>query len=487
MNWRPLLLLLVGLLGGAAIFSGAVRAQARLDPAAIDAFISREMKAQRVPGLALAVTRSDDVLYLKGYGSEGGRPVTPQTQFHIASLSKGMTAVAVLQLVDAGRLELDAPVQRYLPEFALADAEAASRVTIRHLLNQTSGLADAGFPELRLPQPATIEERVTSLHAARPVAPPGNEFHYFNPNYAVLARVVEVVSGRDFSDYLQENLFAPLGMTSTVSVVTSAEAAMNAGRLAQGHLLAFGIPVASPEESGYLAGSGGVISTAADMARYLLMQLNGGRFRERQLLSGESVALMRSPPGAGSDYGMGWFITTVEGHAALEHNGILSTFYAEALLLPEAGYGFVLLYPVHSVTQEVVAFPRFKAGVAALLTGSAPPEGGLSAGLLGYLLAAITLLGVALAVRSLLRFPAWARRACTVPAWRHLPGILLSVAPLLLLLALPTLVLAFSGRAFGYVTLFRAMVGVMTWLTLVGVLGAVNGVARAVVVVRCSL
>lgn len=86
-------------------------------------------------------------------------------------------------------------VQRYLPSFTLADSVAAASITVRHLLNQTSGLADSGFADMRLPQPASLAQRVTSLSAARPADAPGQTFHYFNPNYDLLARIVEVRIG----------------------------------------------------------------------------------------------------------------------------------------------------------------------------------------------------------------------------------------------------------------------------------------------------
>lgn len=227
------------------------------------------MAKNRVPGLAVAIIRDDEVLHLKGYGTAGdGRPMTPQTQFYTASLSKSFTALAVMQLVEEGKIELDEPVQTYLPDFTTQDPEAAARVTVRHLLNQTSGLSDAGFPAYTLPQPASIEERVESLRDARPVSEPGKEFHYFNPNYEVLARVVETVSGEPFTDYLQTQVFSPLQMSDTTSVVTTSETSRAATRLAQGHILAFGVPIPREELEGYLGGSGGVISTAEDMANY---------------------------------------------------------------------------------------------------------------------------------------------------------------------------------------------------------------------------
>ncbi len=215
MRIQPSYLFLVLSMVSVFTFNPQGAAAQPLDLGAIDRFIAAQMAAQRVPGLALAITHGDRVLYVKGYGTaRDEQPVTPQTQFLIASVSKSFKALAVMQLVEAGKIELDAPVQTYLPAFTLADPAVARQITVRHLLNQTSGLADAGFPELRLPQPATMEDRIESLHTARSVAPPGREFHYFNPNYQILARVVEVVSGQSFSAYLHTHIFAPLHMVT---------------------------------------------------------------------------------------------------------------------------------------------------------------------------------------------------------------------------------------------------------------------------------
>jgi CubicO group peptidase (beta-lactamase class C family) len=130
----------------------------------LDRFIMTQMKTHHIPGLALAITHNNQVLHVKGYGTANkDRPVTPQTQFLIASVSKSFTAIAVMLLVEAGQINLDSPVQTYLPEFTLAAPAIAAKITIRHLLNQVSGLSDLGFPELQLSQATTIRDRITSL------------------------------------------------------------------------------------------------------------------------------------------------------------------------------------------------------------------------------------------------------------------------------------------------------------------------------------
>jgi CubicO group peptidase (beta-lactamase class C family) len=461
-------------------------AQPLLDFATIDRFVAEQMAVQRVPGLALAITQGDQVLYLKGYGTAGAdQPVTPQTQFFIASLSKSFTALAVMQLVEAGQIELDAPVQTYLPEFTLADPAAAAQITIRYLLNHTSGLADAGFPAYRLPQPATPADRIASLRTARPVAPPGAEFHYFDPNYQVLARVVEVVSGEPFSDYLQAHIFAPLQMAQTFNAMTATEAKQRAGGLAQGYLVAYGMPIAANELTGYLGGSGGVISTAEDMAHYLVMQNNGARFAGVTLLSPAGLAAMHTPPSnVDSNYAMGWIETTNKGVSVLEHNGVLSVFYADIVVLPQTGHGIVLLYNTSSLAANALASPAIKNGLIALLTGGQPTPARFTVSLWAIMMGVITLIGLALAVRSLLHLPGWVERTREIPLWQLALGIGWSFVPALTLLALPALVTAGAGRAFSYLQLSRAMLEIFVWLGICGALGMFNGIVRIVLLLR---
>src|SRR5215207_3715206 len=170
MTHRPQLILLAGVLLLLVLASDGATARERSSPDldAVDQYIERQMAANRVQGLALAITRGDEVIYLKGYGTaENGEPVTPRTQLYTASLSKGFTALAVMQLVEEGKVKLDEPVRTYLPGFATADQRLSDTITVRQLLNQTSGLADSGFPAYTLPQPDSLEERVESLRTAK--------------------------------------------------------------------------------------------------------------------------------------------------------------------------------------------------------------------------------------------------------------------------------------------------------------------------------
>lgn len=413
----PVLLLEALAVGGAAVAQGA------FDPAAVDAFVMEQMRAQGVPGMALALVRGGEVVHVRGYGRSGdGAEVTPRTRFLVASLSKSFTALAVLQLAHDGRVDLDAPVRRYLPGFTLADPDVA-------------------------------------------------------------ARLVEVVSGEPFGRYLEERVFGPLGMEDTVSVTSSDDLRRGVDGLARGHVLAYGVPVPSGEEAGFLAGHAGVVTTAADMGRYLAVIASGGRLGGEQVVPAEVLAPWLSPVGS-EGYALGWFVGERGGERLLQHNGILSTFAADAVVLPERGDAFVLLYDVHGVAQDLFGFPRIREGVLSLALGGAAASGGFGVRHWAALFAALTVAAVALGVRGLLAAPDWARWAGDVPLWRALAGAARWLLPLAVLLAVPAIGVATTGRYFPLLTLYRSAIGVMTWLGLAALLGAANALLRAATLLR---
>jgi CubicO group peptidase (beta-lactamase class C family) len=182
-----------------------------LDLAAIDSYVEAQRAADRVPGVALAIVRGGDIAHLRGYGHDGnGQPVTPQTGFVLGSMSKAFTALAIMQLVEQDKVGLEKLAQHYLPWFRLADSAASSRITVRHLLNHTSGI-----PE-KAPQ-ATGESSTITAHvrALRHVAlkhAPGAVHEYSSPNYLVLGAIIEQQTGQPYAEYVQHHIFAPLVM-----------------------------------------------------------------------------------------------------------------------------------------------------------------------------------------------------------------------------------------------------------------------------------
>ncbi len=310
-----------------------------VDVTAVDQFISRELAAASIPGAAVAITQGDQVLHVRGYGHDSHHlPVTDRTLFRIASLSKSFTSLAVLQLVDAGKVSLDDSVVRHLPEFRPADPRGAD-ITVRQLLDQTSGLADREVHELSRRQPATLAEATTSLSSARLVAAPGTQFNYHNPNYQVAARLVEVLSGETFENYLRTHVLQPAGMSASLTTNTDEPG------LANGHVITYGQPVAAPAPHAFGAGCGDVVSSAADLARWLIVHANGGRSADGTRLVSEHSLTELHTASAPSGYALGW---DTDGPASaptrLVHSGNLLTYSAYQAVLPSSGYGVALLF-----------------------------------------------------------------------------------------------------------------------------------------------
>lgn len=363
---------------------------ARFD--AIDAYVEQQMGRLRLPGVSLAIVEGDQIVHTRGFGQArpGGETPTPQTPFFIGSLTKSFTALAVMQLVEAGQIDLDTPIQRYLPWFRVADPQASAQMTVRHLLNHTSSLPTS-VGELVLADsddsPGAAERQARSLSSLVLARPVGLAFEYSNSNYQLLGLIVEAASGESYADYVQRHIFDPLGMTHTY---TSPALAKQNG-LAVGHQFWFGLPVAAPDvplPHGALA-AGLLISTAEDLARYLIAQLNGGRCGDAQLLSAEGIAEMhRAAVACGTagrspferllvkgidlgQYGMGWSVDHIGHTQVVWHNGTLPDFGGYFALLPEQKKGIVLLYNANTHWYMPV-LTEFGTGATALLAGEEP-------------------------------------------------------------------------------------------------------------------
>lgn len=351
--------------------------------AAIDAYVEQEMRRLKIPGATLAIVDEDEITHLYGFGKTGpeGNEPTPQTTFYIGSLTKSFTALAVMQLVEAGKIQLDAPIQCYLPWFRVADLEASAQMTVRHLLNQTSGLPTSAG-EIPLADfdssPGASERQMRALAELPLTRPVGADFEYSNANYILLGLILEAASGESYADYVQKHIFHPLDMCHTY---TSAELAQANG-LATGYRYWFTYPVASPnlpDPHGALAG-GLLISSVEDMTRYLTVHLNNGRYHNVQLLSAQGIKALHQGE-ANVDYmgislgryGMGWYDGEIGRTRLVWHSGILPHFFAYMALLPEQKKGFVLLCNAdhHWMSPLLTGIGT---GVAELLAGERLPE-----------------------------------------------------------------------------------------------------------------
>jgi CubicO group peptidase (beta-lactamase class C family) len=388
------------------------------DLPAIDAFVEDAMRRHGIPGVALAIVHDGTIVHARGYGRDGrGQPMTATTPLYIGSVSKSFTALAILRLVDQGLVDLHAPVRRYLPEFRLGgNGDPAASITVQRLLAHASGLSDVRYLEtLRLPDDASIERAVDDLRAAVPVAAPGEAFHYFNPNYVVLGRIVEVVTGLDYGTYLREDVLEPLGMSRTF---VDLEAARAAG-LARGHALTFGVPLPRTQPfRAYGLPAGYLVSTAEDMGRYLQALLDDGRTGDQPLLSRASMVSLFAPSRPSGVYAKGWFVGQHDGHRLIQHGGTNEFFKAEAMLLPDDGLGVVILANMSTLPVALFGYPHLATGVLDLLVGAEPAAPGPSMRTVGYVAAAAFALQLGWLAFAFTRLRGWNARRRGMPPWR---------------------------------------------------------------------
>jgi len=333
------------------------------------AIVADEMAKQRLPGLAVAIVTEGRVAAAEAFGQrhlDERLPMTIHTTTPVASLTKSLTATAIMRLAEDGALRLDEPVVSYLPEFRLADPDAARRVTPRMLLAHTSGLGHTGHqpPVFAAPLTTPYADRaalVARLAETTLQTPPGATWSYSNEGYAALGLLVDLLSGMRAEDYLRTRIFEPLGMDDTVMRFNDWRARSDR---AQGYLRdgdAGFKPSALPLDYSAYAAGGGVCSSALDFARYLVAALD---YANSPLLAAGSLDQMQSvsaPYGdTGLGYGLGWFISWAGRRKIIEHSGGL---------------------PGH--TTYVMALPWERLGVVALANGEADDINGLAERLLG--------------------------------------------------------------------------------------------------------
>lgn len=342
------------------------QAQQAPDIPAIDAYIENHMAEHQIPGLALSIVHNDEIVYTQGYGVAGpdGTAITPQTPFIIGSTSKSFTALAVMQLVEAGKIDLDASIQDYLPWFSLADPEQAQQITVRHLLTHTSGFSSLQGDKDILNDDTSdeaLEANIRELADTSLSRPVGESFEYANTNYDILGLIVQTVSGQSFEDYIEEYIFTPLEMNN--SYTSKAEAEANG--LVVGHTYFFGSPRVSADAPypRRKIPAGFLISSAEDLGHFLIAQLNGGRYGGEQILSPEYVTMMHQPAVEtgfeGWSYAFGWRTKLVEGEPSVRHGGDTSNFHSDMAFSPTRGWGVAILInytgaPIFHVLNEPV-------------------------------------------------------------------------------------------------------------------------------------
>jgi CubicO group peptidase (beta-lactamase class C family) len=316
----------------------------------IDAYLQNAYQYAGFPGMAVVIVNQDGILFSGAYGNCD----SIDTPFIIGSLSKSFTALCIMQLADQGKVSLDDKISDYLP-----NATDADKITVRQLLNQTSGLGQ---------YQSLSNYKITGSYG---------KHQYANINYALLGEIVEAVSGESYEDYVTKNIFLPLGMQhSAASLKESKE-----DGLITGHRNYFGFPIAGDvnyptKDSWGQVSTGYISSSAADMGKYLQMYLNEGH----NIVSAKSIDIVFNDnvpvsQGASSYYGMGWSLSNEYSQPLLAHSGLVENYISYMFILPENRIGGVILVNTNDyLVANNMMEKNIRKSLILLLTGHSPIE-----------------------------------------------------------------------------------------------------------------
>ncbi|MFN8258536.1 MAG: serine hydrolase domain-containing protein [Bacteroidales bacterium] len=307
----------------------------------IDRYLKEAYSKNIIPGFSVAIVKNGKLWFAKGYGVESyktGKAFTENTVSAIGSLTKSITALAVMQLVEKGKIDIDKPVTTYIPWFRTANKEKSDKITVRMLLNNTSGLYGGVNPSFDFSDKA-LENIAHSLEGIYLINEPGKSFEYSNLGFSIAGLVIAKVSGMPYADYIEKNIFEPLKMNKTTVKPEKFESLHSI----YGNY--FGISGAIPaarsfeNESGEYVPAGSITrSNALDLSNYLTMLLQKGKFDGKTIISEKSLekmwksnidiyALSKADDGENpkAAYCLGWMKTIIENREIIYHQGSTGT------------------------------------------------------------------------------------------------------------------------------------------------------------------
>jgi CubicO group peptidase (beta-lactamase class C family) len=377
--------------GGAALKFSLARAArpaeaARSALAGFDTLVAGALPSFDAPGAAVAVVKNGEVIFAQGFGyrdREKKLPVTADTLFAIGSCTKAFTTFVMGTLVDEGKLDWDKPVREYIPEFALRDPVASEQLTPRDMVSHRSGLPRhdlVWYNNLS----ASRADLVARLRYLEPNQPLRAKWQYNNLMFLAAGYLVERVTGQTWEDNVRQRILDPLGMGHTT---LSVEGSQRSDDFAQPYDERKGSLVRIPFRPITNMGPAGAInSSAADMAKWLILQLGDGALGGRRLIARATLDEIHAPQmvvGTPSDrpdvspplYAMGWLTDIYRGHLRVLHDGNIDGFSAGVTLFPQDGIGFVVL-----VNQSDSLLPAALARLAADRLLALPPVDWLAEG-----------------------------------------------------------------------------------------------------------
>jgi len=331
----------------------------QVSPSRIDDIFA-SLKSSNAPGGAVLVVRNGSPVFRRGYGVSDLRtlhPIDVRTDFRLASFTKQFTATAIMLLVHDGKLHYEDHLTDIFPDFPAY----GKSITVRNLLNHTSGLED--YEDLLMKQyPGTPPEKIPQIHDAGALKlleqqtsgrfPAGSKWEYSNSGYAVLAMIVEKVSGRPFGQFLHERIFAPLKMQNTLAYEKGKN---EVPHRAYGHTKKDSVWQETDQSpTSAVLGDGGIYSSLDDLAKWDLA------LRQHTLLSEAEMQPALTPPAPPSDgpavsYGFGWFLYPYQGHRRMWHDGETVGFRTTIQRFPDDGLAVIVLANRIDIDPEALA------------------------------------------------------------------------------------------------------------------------------------
>ncbi|HVA33533.1 MAG TPA: serine hydrolase domain-containing protein [Candidatus Baltobacteraceae bacterium] len=360
----------------AALSLLAVTGSPRVDPTSLDSVMRGALAADRITGAQVGVAVNGKLVANAGYGFEDvgtHAPVTPATHFEIGSTTKQFTAAAILQLREAGKLRLDDPLGKYVPDYPLGKS-----ITIEQLLWQVSGIPDylndvPHIERIAIANPAGGLDAVLGAIKGRPLYfAPGTQWRYSNTNYVLLGAIVDRVSHMPWEEYVRRNVFTRAGMTQSAFIGDEARLA----HMASGYGVdERGNPkraLTIPE--GWAGAAGAIVSTAGDMAKW------DDAFFSGKIVDAADVRLATTahvlPSGASTGYGFGWFVDTLDGQKRIWHGGETLGFDALNEYFPQLGEAEIILTNAanESALPDAAVFESLHPQIASAVSHSASGE-----------------------------------------------------------------------------------------------------------------
>ena len=320
----------------------------------IETFLQSLIDTGGIPGITIAITNNRDILYSKGFGVtnvDTKEKLEPKHIFHIASISKTFTATTVMQLFEKGKIDIDKPLNTYLPYFKLKD-ERYKNITIKQMLNHTSGMPDVDDYEWDkgISDEGAAERYVRSLSDSVLISEPGTEFHYSNIAFDIMADLIAKVSGIPFEKYVKENILIPLEMNESSFYYPEIKKSLRTSP----HI---GNPpkVMSIYPYNRMHAPSSTLNTnVLEMSHWAIANMNNGKYKSTQILSPQIHSMMITPSFTANkdrnvSIGLSWFMYPYKGMTNYEHGGSDDGYRSLLTLIPEKEIGIIILSNIETI------------------------------------------------------------------------------------------------------------------------------------------